>query len=45
VLSVADLSARFQRRFMIWFVLGVPAFIGVIALFFLMVVKSLAVTG
>jgi uncharacterized membrane protein len=44
-LSVANLSARFQRRFMIWFVLGVPAFIGVIALFFLMVVKSLAVTG
>lgn len=44
-LSIVNLSARFHRRFVIWFVLGVPAFIGVIALFFLMVVKSLAVTG
>lgn len=42
--SIAGLGARFHRRFIIWFVLGVPAFIGVVVLFYLMVVKPLAVT-
>ena len=44
VASVADLSARFHRRFILWFVLGVPAFIIVLGIFFLMVAKPLSVT-
>ncbi|MGH8529269.1 MAG: DUF2269 family protein [Nevskiales bacterium] len=39
--SVAELSARFHRRFVSWFVLGVPAFIVVVVIFFLMVMKPL----
>lgn len=39
--SIAALSARFHRRFALWFVLGVPAFLLVIAIFYLMVVKPL----
>jgi uncharacterized membrane protein len=41
--SIAGLGARFHRRFLTWFVLGVPAFLIVVALFFLMVAKPLAV--
>lgn len=42
--STSLLSDSFHRRFIIWFVLGVPAFLIVIALFFLMVVKPLPFT-
>jgi len=45
VASIADLSAGFHRRFMLWFVLGVPAFLLVLAIFFLMVAKPLSVTA
>lgn len=41
VASVAGLSATFHRRFKTWFVLGIPAFLLVIALFYLMVAKPL----
>ena len=34
VTSIKDLSADFHRRFTMWFVLGVPAFIIVVAIFF-----------
>lgn len=34
-----DLSPRYQRLFRIWFWLGWPAFISLIAIFFLMVMK------
>lgn len=40
--SVADgteLPARYYRLFKIWFILGWPAFIGLVAVFFLMVLK------
>ena len=43
--SLAHLSARFHRWFAWWFVLGVPAFIIVIVLMYLMVAKPLAVTA
>jgi uncharacterized membrane protein len=34
-----DLPARYDRLFRVWFVLGWPAFIGVIAIFVLMIFK------
>lgn len=37
---VTDLDARFHRRFRIWFVLGWPAFVGVLALFALMLARG-----
>lgn len=40
--SVAALSATFHRRFKTWFVLGLPAFLLVLVLFYLMVAKPLA---
>lgn len=43
--SIAALSYRFHRRFMTWFVLGVPAFICVVVLFYLMVAKPLLIGG
>jgi uncharacterized membrane protein len=43
VASMKDLSPNFHRRFVLWFVLGVPAFLLVIAIFFLMVAKPLSV--
>lgn len=43
--SLQALSPGFHHRFTLWFVLGVPAFLLVLALFFLMVAKPLAVTG
>ncbi len=39
--SIDLLSAGFHRRFRVWFALGVPAFAGVMVLFYLMVAKSL----
>ena len=43
--SVEALPARFHRLFLAWFALGIPAFTAVIALFYFMVAKPLAVTG
>ena len=43
--SIASLSAGFHRRYRIWFVLGVPAFLLVIVIFYLMIAKPLAVTA
>jgi uncharacterized membrane protein len=43
--SISALSAVFHRRFQAWFVLGVPAFLLVIALFYLMVARPLATLG
>lgn len=43
VAAVQDLSDRFHRRFVLWFVLGVPAFIIVIGIFFLMIAKPLSI--
>lgn len=39
--SIAALSPAFHRRFQYWFVLGVPAFVLVIGITYLMVVKPL----
>jgi len=41
VTSIENLTAQFHRRFALWFVLGIPAFVAIIILFFLMVVKVL----
>jgi uncharacterized membrane protein len=41
--SVAGLSGAFHRRFRVWFALGVAAFAAVIAIYWLMVAKPLAV--
>jgi uncharacterized membrane protein len=38
--TVGQLDARFHRRFQLWFVLGWPAFIGVMALFGLMLTRG-----
>jgi uncharacterized membrane protein len=38
--SVAQLPARFHRRFTLWFVLGWPAFAGVLLLFALMLLRG-----
>jgi len=38
--SVAQLPARFHRRFALWFVLGWPAFLGVMLLFALMLMPG-----
>lgn len=43
VTSVKDLSVSFHRRFILWFVLGVAAFIIVLGIFYLMVAKPLSV--
>jgi uncharacterized membrane protein len=40
--SVAALSETFHQRFRIWFSLGVAAFAAVIAIYWLMVAKPLA---
>jgi uncharacterized membrane protein len=39
--SLSALPAHFHRRFRLWFLLGIPAFLAVLALFGLMVVKPL----
>jgi len=38
--TVGRLDARFHRRFQLWFVLGWPAFLGVMALFGLMLTRG-----
>lgn len=38
--TVGDLDARFHRRFSLWFFLGIPAFLGVMALFALMLTRD-----
>lgn len=40
--SVASLEPAFHQRFVLWFVLGVPAFLLVVGIFYLMVAKPLA---
>jgi uncharacterized membrane protein len=40
--SVAALGPAFHRSFLLWFVLGVPAFLIVLVIFYLMVAKPLA---
>ena len=45
VAYIKDLSADFHRRFIVWFTLGIPAFIVVLVIFYLMVVKPLSVMG
>jgi len=42
--SVSALSDAFHRRFRVWFALGVAAFAAVIAIYWLMVAKPLAIT-
>jgi len=37
--SGAELPARYNKLFKLWFLLGWPAFIGLVAVFFLMVIK------
>ena len=44
VAQVDHLAAGFHRRFTAWFVLGIPAFLLVIALFYLMISKALPIT-
>jgi uncharacterized membrane protein len=41
--SVSALSAAFHRRFRVWFTLGVAAFAAVLAIYWLMVAKPLAI--
>ena len=38
--QIVELDARFHRRFRNWFVLGWPAFLGVLALFALMITRG-----
>ena len=38
--TVGQLGARFHRRFMLWFALGWPAFLGVMGLFALMLTRG-----
>ena len=38
--TIGELSARFHRRFRIWFALGWPAFLGVMGLFVLMLTRA-----
>lgn len=37
--SIEELTAKFHHRFRLWFVLGVPAFLAVVWIFYLMVSK------
>jgi uncharacterized membrane protein len=38
--KVGQLDARFHRRFLVWFILGWPAFLGVLVLFGLMLARG-----
>lgn len=38
--TVGELDARFHRRFSVWFALGIPAFLGVMGLFVLMITRG-----
>ncbi|MFO1435417.1 MAG: DUF2269 domain-containing protein [Gammaproteobacteria bacterium] len=42
--SVGSLPSRFHRQFRFWFWLGIPAFLAVLALFGMMVVKPLTLS-
>lgn len=42
--SISALGPGFHQQFKLWFVLGVPAFLLVIAIFYLMIAKPLALT-
>jgi uncharacterized membrane protein len=42
--SIAALSPAFHRSFVLWFVLGVPAFLLMVAIFYLMVAKPLSLS-
>ena len=44
-LSIDELTANFHRRFQIWFALGIPAFLIIIGIFYLMIAKPLAVSA
>lgn len=43
--SIAHLGPAFHNRFALWFVLGVPAFLAVVGIFWLMVAKPLSVVN
>ena len=43
VSSIAELKPGFHRRYLTWFALGVPAFLIVTLIFYLMIAKPLAV--
>jgi len=43
--SIDALPDSFHRRFKIWFALGVPAFAGIVVLFYLMAAKPLSMTA
>jgi uncharacterized membrane protein len=43
--SIEALPESFHRRYRVWFFLGIPAFVTVIAIYYLMVAKPLAVTA
>lgn len=43
--AIEDLTPQFHRRFRLWFVLGVPAFLSVLWLFYLMVSKMTPFTA
>src|SRR5262245_57530390 len=45
VASIAELPAQFHHWFRWWFALGVPAFAAVVAIYYFMVAKPLALTG
>ena len=43
--SMSTLPAGFHRKFRVWFMLGVPAFSAIVAIFYLMVTKPLSLTA
>ena len=43
--AIDALSPAFHRRFRIWFALGVPAFLGILVIYYLMVAKPLSTMG
>ncbi len=43
--TIAELGPGFHRRYLTWFVLGIPAFLIVIGIFYLMIAKPLAVVA
>ena len=43
--AIAALPAHFHRKFRVWFMLGVPAFAAIIAIFYMMVVKPVSLSA
>jgi uncharacterized membrane protein len=41
--SIAALPKEFHRQFRIWFALGIPAFVAVVAIYYLIVAKPLSI--